>query len=108
MVLRSVHAAFMRVKNGEPYVEDDLNALLSGGGVLARIFRPLFRLVDRSWHMILLGFLFGLGFDTPLTEVSLLGISAAQGSSGFGLVNILVFPALFAAGMCLVDTTDAC
>jgi len=105
VVLRSVYNSFVRVKNGEPYVEDDLNALLSGGGLLARIFRPMFRLVDRSWHMLLLGFLFGLGFDTA-TEVSLLGISAAQGSHGFSLGNILIFPALFAAGMALVDTTD--
>ncbi len=61
VVLRSVYGAFVRVKNGEPYVEDDLNALLSGGGLMARIFRPMFRLVDRSWHMVLLGFLFGPG-----------------------------------------------
>jgi len=105
VILRSVYDSFRRVKNGEPYVEEDLNALLSGGGLLARLFRPLFRLVNRSWHMILLGFLFGLGFDTA-TEVSLLGISAAQGANGFALMSIMVFPALFAAGMALVDTTD--
>lgn len=105
VVLRSVWTAFQRVKRGEPYVEDDLNALLSGGGLMARIFRPLFRLVNRSWHMIILGFLFGLGFDTA-TEISLLGISAAQGADGFALSSILVFPALFAAGMALVDATD--
>ena len=105
VILRSVYGAFRRVKNGEPYVEDDLNVLLSGRGLLARIFRPLFRLVNRSWHMVLLGFLFGLGFDTA-TEVSLLGISASQGAHGFALASIMVFPALFAAGMALVDTTD--
>ncbi len=105
VILRSVYAAFRRVRNGEPYVEEDLNVLLAGRGLLARIFRPLFRLVNRSWHMILLGFLFGLGFDTA-TEVSLLGISAAQGAHGFALASIMVFPALFAAGMALVDTTD--
>jgi high-affinity nickel-transport protein len=105
VVLKSVHASFVKVKNGEPYVEEDLNALLSGGGLMARIFRPMFRLVDEPWHMLLLGFLFGLGFDTA-TEVSLLGISAAQGSHGLALGSILVFPALFASGMALVDTTD--
>jgi high-affinity nickel-transport protein len=105
VILRSVYDAFRRVKNGEPYVEEDLNILLSGRGLLVRIFRPLFRLVNRSWHMALLGFLFGLGFDTA-TEVSLLGISASQGAHGFALGSIMVFPALFAAGMALVDTTD--
>jgi high-affinity nickel-transport protein len=53
-----------------------------------------------------LGFLFGLGFDTA-TEIGLLGISAAQGSQGMPIWSILVFPALFTAGMVLVDTADS-
>jgi high-affinity nickel-transport protein len=53
-----------------------------------------------------LGFLFGLGFDTA-TEVGLLGISAAEASSGLSMWSILVFPALFTAGMTLIDTTDS-
>jgi high-affinity nickel-transport protein len=52
-----------------------------------------------------LGMLFGLGFDTA-TEIGLLGISAAEASRGLSLWSILVFPALFAAGMSLIDTTD--
>lgn len=53
-----------------------------------------------------LGFLFGLGFDTA-TEIGLLGISAAQAAQGLSIWSILVFPALFTAGMSLVDTTDS-
>ena len=41
------------------------------------------------------------------TEIGVLGISAAQGSSGLPIWSILVFPALFTAGMALVDTTDS-
>jgi high-affinity nickel-transport protein len=52
-----------------------------------------------------LGFLFGLGFDTA-TEVALLGISATQAAQGLSVWSIMVFPALFAAGMSLIDTTD--
>jgi high-affinity nickel-transport protein len=52
-----------------------------------------------------LGVLFGLGFDTA-TEIGLLGISAAEASKGLSIWSIMVFPALFAAGMSLVDTTD--
>ena len=52
-----------------------------------------------------LGILFGLGFDTA-TEIGLLGISAAEASNGLSLWSIMVFPALFAAGMSLIDTTD--
>ena len=36
----------------------------------------------------------------------MLGLSAASASQGMSLWSILVFPALFTAGMSLVDTTD--
>ena len=79
--------------------------LLNTGGVLMRVFQPLFRLVTKDWHMLLLGFLFGLGFDTA-TEIGLLGISATQAGEGMSVWLIMVFPTLFAAGMSLIDTTD--
>jgi nickel/cobalt transporter (NiCoT) family protein len=106
IVLRSVLRAFQRVRRGEPYVDEDLDMLLADRGFLARIFRPLFRLICKSWHMYPLGFLFGLGFDTA-TEVGLLGISAAGAAQGMSIWSILVFPVLFMAGMTLIDTTDS-
>ena len=104
-VLRSVYRAFRRVRQGEPYVEEDFDLLLGNRGFLARLFRPVFKMIRSSGHMYLLGVLFGLGFDTA-TEIGLLGISATEASKGLSLWSILVFPALFAAGMSLVDTTD--
>jgi high-affinity nickel-transport protein len=56
--------------------------------------------------MCLLGFLFGLGFDTA-TEIGVLGLSAAQAAKGLSLWAICSFPLLFAAGMSLVDTLDS-
>jgi len=105
VVFRSLLQTFRAVRQGQTYADDDINLLLSGRGLLARLFRPLFRLVSKSWHMYFLGFLFGLGFDTA-TEVGLLGISAAGATQGMSVWSILVFPALFTAGMSLVDTTD--
>ncbi|HLI13079.1 MAG TPA: HoxN/HupN/NixA family nickel/cobalt transporter [Alphaproteobacteria bacterium] len=105
VVLAGVYRSFRRVRRGGRLVEDDLDLLLARRGLLGRLFRPLFRLIGRSWHMYPLGFLFGLGFDTA-TEIGLLGISAAGASKGLEIWTILVFPALFTAGMCLVDTTD--
>ncbi len=105
IVLRSIYRTFVRVRRGEPYVEEDLDLLLGSRGFLAKIFRPMFRMITRSWHMYPLGFLFGLGFDTA-TEIGLLGISAAEASRGLSFSSILVFPTLFAAGMSLIDTTD--
>ena len=106
VILANVYRTFRRVKAGAAYAEEDLDMLLAGRGLLARLFRPLFGLIRRSWHMYPLGFLFGLGFDTA-TEVGLLGISAAQASQGLSIWSILVFPALFTAGMSLVDTADS-
>ncbi len=105
VVLASIYRAFTRVRNGAPYVDEDFDLLLASRGFLARLFRPMFAMIRHSWHMYPLGVLFGLGFDTA-TEIGLLGISAAEASKGLPLVSIMVFPALFAAGMLLIDTTD--
>lgn len=106
LIFASVYRTFRAVRRGGRFVEEDLTLLLSGRGLLARLFRPLFRMVSRSWHLLPIGLLFGLGFDT-VTEVGLFGISASQASEGLSLSLILVFPALFAAAMSLVDTTDS-
>jgi high-affinity nickel-transport protein len=105
IVLRSIYRAFVRVRRGGAYVEEDFDMLLGNRGFLARIFRPMFKLITRSWHMYPLGFLFGLGFDTA-TEIGVLGLSAAEATKGLPFASILVFPVLFAAGMSLIDTTD--
>jgi high-affinity nickel-transport protein len=106
MILTSVVRLFRAVKRGERFIEEDLNVLLAQRGVVGRMLRSLFGIIAKSWHMYPLGILFGLGFDTA-TEIALLGISAAQGADGMSAWSILVFPALFTAGMSLVDTTDA-
>jgi high-affinity nickel-transport protein len=106
VILVNVYRAFRRVRNGAALGEEELTLMTAGGGVLARLCGSLFRLIEASWHMYPLGFLFGLGFDTA-TEVGLLGISAAEASNGLPIWAILVFPALFTAGMTLIDTTDS-
>lgn len=104
-VLRSICRTFTRVRRGEPYIEEDFDLLLGNRSFLGRLFRPAFKFIRCSSHMYPLGILFGLGFDTA-TEIAVLGISAAEASNGLSLWAILVFPALFAAGMSLIDTTD--
>jgi high-affinity nickel-transport protein len=106
LVLISVYRTFQKVKNGGRFVEEDLDLTLAKRGLLGRLFRRLFQVIERSWQMYPLGVLFGLGFDTA-TEVGLLGISATQASQGLPIWSIMVFPALFTAGMTLVDTTDS-
>ncbi len=105
ILLVSVVKTFQAVKRGQPFAEEDFDILLNSRGLLARIFRPVFGIVTKSWHMFPVGFLFGLGFDTA-TEVALFGISAAEAAHGGSVSTILVFPVLFTVGMMLVDTTD--
>jgi len=106
IVLATVWRTFQTVKGGGRFVEGDLDLMLANRGLLGRLFRRFFRLIERSWQMYPLGVLFGLGFDTA-TEVGLIGISATQASQGLPIWSILVFPALFTAGMTLIDTTDS-
>ena len=105
VIFVSVWRTYRRVRAGGAYEADDLDTLLSGRGFIARLLRPLFRLIDESWQMLLLGVLFGLGFDTA-TEVAMFGVSATQLAHGLPFGAMLAFPALFAAGMSLVDATD--
>src|ERR1700761_926089 len=99
VILRDVWRRYRHVqRNGElPAQTPDS---IAPAGLLSRALRPLFRLVTKSWHMYPVGVLFGLGFDTA-TEIGLLAIAASQASKGLPLYSILVFPALFTAGITL-------
>ena len=105
LVLADIYRMFRRVSAGGEYDEETLEEFLAQRGLLARIFRPMLRLIRRSWHMYPLGVLFGLGFDTA-SEVGLLGLAATSGASHIPIAYILVLPMLFAAGMSLIDSTD--
>jgi len=105
-VLRGIWRRFRLVRQGGRLEEDPLGEALAGPGLVARLLRPLFRTITRSWQMYPLGFLFGLGFDTA-TEIGVLGLSATQASQGLSPWEVMVFPALFTAGMALVDTMDS-
>ena len=104
IVLRGVYRAFRLVERSEAVSEESIDALLHQRGWLARLFRPLFGFVSESWHLYPIGLLFAFGFETA-SEISLFGLSA-QASDAVSSWSILIFPALFAAGMTLVDTTD--
>lgn len=106
VVLGSIWRAFRAARDGGRIDEEDLDLALANRGVMGRLFRRFFRTVSKSWHMYFIGLLFGLGFDTA-TEVGLLGISATQAAQGLPIWSILVFPALFTAGMTLVDAGDS-
>jgi high-affinity nickel-transport protein len=75
----------------------------TAGGPVSRMLSRAGRIIKRPHQMYAVGFLFGLGFDTA-TEVALLAIVATSSNSTVPWVALLVLPALFAAGMSLLDT----
>lgn len=104
ITLRGVYRAFQQVRRGGNLTAAEIDIILQQRGWLARLFRPLFRFASRSWHLYPIGLLFALGFETA-SEISLFGVSAqtSEELSGF---SVLIYPALFTAGMTLIDTTD--
>jgi high-affinity nickel-transport protein len=105
LVFLEIARVFAQARRGERPSEASVDVLLSQGGLLGRLFRPLLRVAGGSWQMYPIGLLFGLGFDTA-TEVGLLGIAAVEAGKGLPVIDILIFPLLFTAGMSIIDTTD--
>ena len=103
--LLAIYRGFRQVRHGSYAAPLQFDSVLLERGLFARLFRRLFPLIARSWHMYPLGILFGLGFDTA-SEIGLLGIAASEAANGLSAVSIVIFPALFTAGMSLIDATD--
>jgi high-affinity nickel-transport protein len=102
----TVFAGLWRLFRGRQIAGPELGAISPAlRGLLGTLLRRALRLISRSWHMYPLGMLFALGFDTA-SEIGLLGIAATEAVKGMPIWSILVFPALFTAGMTLLDTTD--
>ena len=104
VVLIDIIRVYRKMRRGE-YDRDGLEHELMSGGVMTRLFGRMFRLIDHSWQMYPIGFLFGLGFDTA-SEVALLAISAGAAAQGLPFGAVVSLPLIFAAGMSLMDTAD--
>ncbi|KAJ9104000.1 hypothetical protein QFC21_002463 [Naganishia friedmannii] len=95
----------VRAEDDGEFGSEGKDWLVTGGGPMFRMLSKLFRIVDRPWKLYPLGVLFGLGFDTS-SEIALLGITSIHAVQGTSIWLIMLFPILFTAGMCLIDTTD--
>lgn len=100
--LRRAFAEMRQSSSSPPEAADARGAL--PGGVLGRALRPALARVSRPWHMYVVGFLFGLGFDTAST-IGLLALGGAV-VPGAPSWTALALPVLFTAGMVLCDTLD--
>ncbi len=93
--------AYRGARNDSSVVPADLAA----EGFVARLLtRPLAR-VRSPRHIYLIGFLFGLGFDTAAT-VGLMMMAAAASLAGVSALALLAMPVAFAAAMTLCDTVN--
>jgi high-affinity nickel-transport protein len=104
LVLFDIVRVYRKMRRGE-YDRDGLEHDLTAGGLMTRMFGRLFRLIEHSWQMYPIGFLFGLGFDTA-SEVTFLAVSAGAAAQGLPFAAIISLPLIFAAGMSLMDTMD--
>jgi nickel/cobalt transporter (NiCoT) family protein len=104
VILLDVVRVYRKMRRGE-FDRDGLEHELISGGVMTRLFGRIFRVIDHSWQMYPVGFLFGLGFDTA-SEVALLAISAGAAAQGVPFGAVVSLPLIFAAGMSLMDTMD--
>lgn len=104
MILISLITLFLKFRK-DKINDEKLNDLLDTRGFVSRMIGPYFKFISHSWHVLPLGFLFGLGFDTA-SEISLLALSSGASQQAISFVGILSLPILFAAGMSLLDTLD--
>jgi len=104
VVLSGILKVFREMRTGR-YDEVQLENQLNKRGFMNRFLGGLTRSVRKAWHIYPIGVLFGLGFDTA-TEVGLLVLAGGAAAFNLPFYAILVLPILFAAGMCVMDTTD--
>jgi high-affinity nickel-transport protein len=104
IVLIGIFRVFGRMRRGG-FDEQELEDQLNKRGFMNRFLGGLTKSVRKPWHIYPIGVLFGLGFDTA-TEVGLLVLAGGAAAFNLPFYAILVLPVLFAAGMCLMDTTD--
>ncbi len=93
--------AYRRAQNGAAVDPRDL----APQGLVARLLaRPLAR-VRRPRNIYVIGFLFGLGFDTA-TTIGLLMMTTAASLAGVPPFALLALPLAFAAAMTLCDSLN--
>jgi high-affinity nickel-transport protein len=104
-VLLNIIKVWGQAKSGK-HDHKHLEELLLQRGFINRLFGGrLKNLINHSWQLYPVGFLFGLGFDTA-SEVGLLAMTAGASAGSLPWPAVLSLPILFTAGMSLMDTTD--
>jgi high-affinity nickel-transport protein len=93
--------AYRNVRAGGELCEDDLEAK----GLIARLLAKPLSKVERPRNIYVIGFLFGLGFDTA-TTIGLLVITTTASLAGVSPLALMALPLAFTAAMTLCDSAN--
>ncbi len=104
VVLAGIVALFRQLRRGA-FSEEQLERQLQARGLMYRFFGRFMRSITKTWHMVFVGLVFAIGFDTA-TEVLLLTATATAATRGLPWFAVLALPVLFSAGLTLFDTLD--
>ena len=102
LVIALINAQILRDIWGSRHSPGSIPGSLVSRGFVSRILGRNWSLIRHPRQMLLVGFLFGLGFDTA-TSVGLLLLSAGASQPAYAFIAL---PLIFAAGMTLVDSVD--
>ncbi len=107
VILKDIYSVFQEVRRTGLTQEkrDEMESLLLKRGFMNRLLGPAYKAIRTSGQMYPVGFLFGLGFDTP-SEMAVLSMAVLATGKSVPLIDTLVLPLIFAMGMILVDTLD--
>jgi high-affinity nickel-transport protein len=92
---------YRKVQSGGAVCDEDLEAK----GLIARLLSKPLSKVKRPRNIYVIGFLFGLGFDTA-TTIGLLVIATSASLAGVSPLALLALPFAFAAAMTLCDSAN--
>jgi len=87
IILVSLIKLFAKLRH-QSISEQEIDNLLVARGFVSRFVGPYFKIVNKSWHVLPLGFLFGLGFDTA-SEIALLTLSSGASQQAISFIGIL-------------------
>ncbi len=107
VVLRDIYGVFQEVRRDRVSRERmaELEEALLKRGLMNRLLGRFYASIKASWQMYPVGFLFGLGFDTP-SEMAVLGMAALAAGRSVPTWDLAILPLVFSSGMILVDTLD--
>ncbi len=87
IILVSLIKLFAKLRH-QSISEQEIDNLLVARGFVSRFVGPYFKIVNKTWHVLPLGFLFGLGFDTA-SEIALLALSSGASQQAISFIGIL-------------------